>query len=243
MLVTCMPRASRSSTGMTTTDQETARSTTSWYTRSRAAAVSSFESARPGTRPRRPGGRTHAAATSGPAQAPRPASSAPATASNPRRRSRRSISHRASGRSSSATVRRARVGETERVGLERTAIAGRQYDVPGRGWSGTPAGKAHRAGPWEGYRPGVSGVRTDARSDLGVQVLGRGQAVRAAGAARVSGGQHQGDGVRPVAGPQLAQDRLDVGLDGVLADEQVAADLPVGLPLQQLVQHVLLPSG
>ena len=51
-----------------------------------------------------PAGRTQAAATSGPARAPRPASSAPATTENPRRRSERSMSQRASGRSSAARV-------------------------------------------------------------------------------------------------------------------------------------------
>src|SRR5262245_11473465 len=66
---------------------------TSAYTRSRASGVSNFESFNPGTSPRRPAGNTTAAATSGPAHAPRPASSAPATCENPRRRSACSIAY------------------------------------------------------------------------------------------------------------------------------------------------------
>ena len=76
-----------------TTDQAVARATISAYARSRAASVSSLLSARPGTSPRRPGGRMTAATTSGPAQAPRPASSAPATWENPERCSTRSNAH------------------------------------------------------------------------------------------------------------------------------------------------------
>src|SRR5690606_21156819 len=92
-LHTCRPRRSTSPGGMTTTAYASARSTTWAYTRSRAAGVSSFESASSSISPRRPGGSTTAAATSGPAHAPRPASSAPATRVNPRRRRARSSAY------------------------------------------------------------------------------------------------------------------------------------------------------
>src|SRR5215217_6763363 len=198
-LVACIPRASSSSTGMDTTDQETARSTTSAYTRSRAAGVSSLESARPGTRPRRPAGSTQAAATSGPAQAPRPASSAPATEANPRRRSERSRSQR---RSPSGGVAR----------RERGAIAVRIYDLGTTPPSGTPP-QTERTGPVlpEEGRPGARVL-----SGAGSQLRG-GHRVGAAGAgaaAGVAARQHERDRVGPVASTQLAQDGLDVGLDG-----------------------------
>src|SRR4051812_45081694 len=143
---------------MTTTDQATARSTTSAYTRSRAAAVSSFESASSGTRPRRPAGRTHAAATSGPAQAPRPASSAPAIAEKPRRRRRRSISHSVSASDTGS-------GEAERAGAERRAIAVRPYDAPAtERCRDTLPRKAPRAGLPRKGRP-ARGVRTAEEAD------------------------------------------------------------------------------
>ena len=50
---------------------------------SRAAGVSSLESVSPSSRRASPGRSTHAATTSGPAQAPRPASSTPATGPSP----------------------------------------------------------------------------------------------------------------------------------------------------------------
>ena len=91
--------------------------------------------------------------------------------------------------------------------------------------------------------PWIRSRRCPARPGPGRRAgVGRRQAVPA-GAAGLTVGQHQGDGVGPVAGTQLAQDGLDVGLDGVLADEQVAADLPVRLALEQLVQHVGLAPG
>ena len=83
--MTCSPQRSTSVDGTTTTDHDSARRTTSSYACSRAASVSSLESASPGTSPRRPDGSTAAATTSGPAQAPRPASSAPATSGKPLR--------------------------------------------------------------------------------------------------------------------------------------------------------------
>ncbi len=86
-LQTCSPSRSTSRAGITTTEVAAARASTSSYTRSRAAGVSSLESASPGTWPRRPVGSTAAATTSGPAQAPRPASSAPATGVRPARSS------------------------------------------------------------------------------------------------------------------------------------------------------------
>src|SRR5687767_9351 len=271
MLVTCMPRASRSATGITTTDHASARSTTSSYTRSRAPAVSSLESARPGTLPRRPAGSTHAAATSGPAQAPRPASSAPATTANPRRRSERSMSHRTSDRSSAEVP--ARFRGPGGAGVVRTAIAVRQYDAlrrveeraaPGNA-RGRPPG-SEGAGPRTvGRRSGLGRVpgRTaeEAHGPARYSGAGRGggaagtgpesvrsglggrQGVGAAGAGRGARGEDQRDRVRPVPGTQLAQDGLDVGLDGVLADEQVAADLPVRLALDELVQDVGLAAG
>jgi len=68
-----------------TTEYAIARLVICRYSASRVAAGSSLESSRPSMRPRRPGGSMQAATTSGPAQAPRPASSAPATYSNPAR--------------------------------------------------------------------------------------------------------------------------------------------------------------
>src|SRR3954469_23545556 len=217
MLVTCIPRASRSATGMTTTDHATARSTTSAYTRSRAAAVSSLESASSGTRPRRPAGRTHAAATSGPAQAPRPASSAPAIAPKPRRRSRRSISQSASARSSATGS-----GGAERGSAERRAIAVRPYDPPTTQrrrdtLPGTHRGPVPGKGTGPQYRTAAEADGPGPRRGSGGGV-GRGgarrQAVGAAGAApaAIARREHEGDRVGPVAGTQLAQDGLDVGL-------------------------------
>src|SRR3954463_7340866 len=190
---------------MTTTDHATARSTTSAYTRSRAAAVSSLESASSGTRPRRPAGRTQAAGTSGPAHAPRPASSAPAIAEKPRRRNLRSISHRASASGTGS-------GEAERAGAERRAIAVRPYDAPTteRRRDTLPANAPRAGSPREGEP--ARGVRTAEEADgpapkegSGVGVSRDGalrQAVRAAGAhpAAVAGGEHERDSVRPVAG-------------------------------------------
>src|SRR5690606_20529779 len=92
-LHTCSPRRSTSAGGTTTTEYASARAVTWAYTRSRAAGVSSFESASSSISPRRPGGSSTAAATNGPAHAPRPASSAPATWVNPRRRSARSSAY------------------------------------------------------------------------------------------------------------------------------------------------------
>src|SRR5690349_2269162 len=92
-LQTCRPRASTSAGGMMITEYASARTTTSAYTRSRAAGVSSLESASPSISPRLPSGRMAAAATSGPAHAPRPASSAPATNRKPRRCSARSSAY------------------------------------------------------------------------------------------------------------------------------------------------------
>ena len=87
---TCMPSRSHSSDSMTTTDQASAFFSTWAYTRSRAFSVSSLESASPGISPDLPGLRIAAPATSGPAHAPRPASSTPAISSMPTRRSARS---------------------------------------------------------------------------------------------------------------------------------------------------------
>src|SRR3954447_26744459 len=131
---------------MTTTDQATARSTISAYTRSRAAALSSFESASPGTRPRRPAGSTQAAATSGPAQAPRPASSAPAIAPKPRRRRRRSMSHSSSAGGS---------GEAGAGREERRPIAVRPYAPDrSRGRRDTRPRTDHGPVPAKGTGPG-----------------------------------------------------------------------------------------
>src|SRR5436190_24077293 len=76
--------------------------------RSRACEVSAFESSRPAIRPR--SGRTQAATTRGPAHAPRPASSAPATAANPLRRT--AASYRQSPLASSRGGRTGRKGPT-----------------------------------------------------------------------------------------------------------------------------------
>ena len=89
-LVTCRPRRSTSSGGTMTTDHATARATTASYTCSRTRGVSSLESARSGISARRLVASTAAATTSGPAHAPRPASSAPATGARPMRSRARS---------------------------------------------------------------------------------------------------------------------------------------------------------
>src|SRR3954453_19175270 len=158
---------------MTTTDHAPARSTTSAYPRSRAAAVSSLESASSGTRPRRPDGRTQAAATRGPAQAPRPASSAPAIAEKPRRRRRRSISHSESASDTGS-------GEAERAGAERRAIAVRPYDPLRQNGGGHPP-RERTTGrlPPRGTGPWCSDRRGGGRS--GSQ--GGGQASASAGTA------------------------------------------------------------
>ena len=85
-----MPSASHSSGSRLTTDQATALRVISAYNRSRCSAVSSLESLSPAICRDLASLRITAAATNGPAQAPRPASSAPATGSNPTRRSARS---------------------------------------------------------------------------------------------------------------------------------------------------------
>ena len=110
--MTCSPQRSTSCGGTTTTSTPSARSSTSSYAASRARSVSSLESASPGTSPRRPAGRTTAATTSGPAQAPRPASSVPATCGKPLRCRTRSNAHspfsvRTTGRGATAITRRA----------------------------------------------------------------------------------------------------------------------------------------
>ena len=84
--------------GNTTIDHAAARATICAYNCSRTAGVSSLESASPSISPRRPGGSTHAATTRGPAQAPRPASSAPAIVGNPARRSAVSYAHKPDSR-------------------------------------------------------------------------------------------------------------------------------------------------
>ena len=86
-LHTCSPRASTSWGGMATTCQSSAHRMMSAYTLSRSSGVSSLESARPGIRRIVAQSRTTAATTSGPAQAPRPASSIPATGDRPARAS------------------------------------------------------------------------------------------------------------------------------------------------------------
>ena len=83
MFATCTPRRSTSSAGMTTTHESAAHRVIRAKYSSRAAGVSSFESVSPSRRLASPGRSTHAATTSGPAQAPRPASSTPATGPSP----------------------------------------------------------------------------------------------------------------------------------------------------------------
>ena len=90
MLQTCSPHASISAAGMMTRCQLRAVRITSVYASSRAAAVSVLESATPLSPESLRGSRTTAATTSGPAQAPRPASSIPATGDRPARARTRS---------------------------------------------------------------------------------------------------------------------------------------------------------
>ena len=89
-LATCIPSTSHSPGSRPTTDQATALRVISAYSRSRCRAVSSLESLRPAICRALASLRMTAAATNGPAHAPRPASSAPATGSSPTRRRARS---------------------------------------------------------------------------------------------------------------------------------------------------------
>src|SRR5687768_124300 len=61
------------------------------------------------------------------------------------------------------------------------------------------------------------------------------------------GDEADSDGVerrlRPAHQPQLAEDAAHVGLDGLLADAELARDLLVGLPHRNEPQHVGLALG
>ena len=136
----------------------------------------------------------------------------------------------------------------ERRGVRDGRHRDRPYDVPapraGHRPVRTTGRPSRRTGPSCTGGRGRDQISAEPSSDS-VELVGvqRGRRAVRAGAAGLTVGQHQGDGVRPVAGTQLAQDGLDVGLDGVLADEQVAADLPVRLALEELVEHVGLAPG
>ena len=219
------------------------------------AAVSSLESASPGTTPRRPSAGCTAATTSGPAHAPRPASSAPATgreaapaqasAPSPRGRCDRRAAASGSGAGAAGgggrssghrrpTLRRPwrdRSRERLRAGPAAAGPARRRRWPGGRATAGRTAEEvtvrpARRGADLVISSAARAGTPTgQTGGDAGAEPVGP------AGAAGVARGEHQRDRVRPVAGTQLAQDGLDVGLDGVLADEQVAADLAVRLAL------------
>ena len=85
-----MPSRSHSPGSMITTDQAIALRVISAYARSRCARGSSLESRSTLIGRDFESARIAAAATSGPAQAPRPASSAPATGASPTRDNARS---------------------------------------------------------------------------------------------------------------------------------------------------------
>src|SRR5450755_4648421 len=66
---------------------------------------------------------------------------------------------------------------------------------------------------------------------------------RAGRSGHESSAETQGNGLRTIARPELAEQSTGVRLDGVLGQEQLAADLTVGLTLAHSAQYLHFSFG